>query len=201
MLFRREAFRQLKRGLGPMPGVRALPLSAPKGRPLPRGGLFPRRRGAASGQGRGPVKAFRGATDASISQKRFLRLALGRTAVSGFSTKKAISRLRRPFAADDGAQNRRFEQASDGRHGKARSFFVCGDAAAAPEDGASDHGIVLFVSRGTFRPPQEGMARCTAQATNPKTPERFFTELSFGMALRGLRSHGLRRFLFLPGPL
>lgn len=144
MLFRREAFRQLKRGLGPMPGVRALPLSAPKGRPLPRGGLFPRRRGAASGQGRGPVKAFRGATDASISQKRFLRLALGRTAVSGFSTKKAISRLRRPFAADDGAQNRRFEQASDGRHGKARSFFVCGDAAAAPEDGASDHGLALF---------------------------------------------------------
>ena len=129
----------------------------------------------------------------------FCARALGRTAGCGFSTKKALPRLRRPFAADDGAQNRRFEQASDGRHGKARSFFVCGDAAAAPEDGASDHGLALFAFRGTFRPPEEGMTRYTVQATNPKTPEGLFAELSFGMALRGLRSHGLRHFLFLCG--
>lgn len=95
-------------------------------------------------------RPFGGATDASISQRRFFRLALGRTAVNGFSTKKAILRLRRPFAATDGLQNRHFKQASDGRHGKARSFFVCGDAAAAPEDGASDHGLALFVFRGAF---------------------------------------------------
>ena len=80
----------------------------------------------------------------------FCARAPGRTAVSDFSTKKAILRLRRPFAATDGLQNRRFEQASDGRRGKARSFFVCGDAAAAPEDGASDHGLALFVFRGAF---------------------------------------------------
>lgn len=107
------------------------------------------------------------------SKAFFCARALGRTAVSGFSTKKALPRLRRPFAATDGLQNRRFEQASDGRHGKARSFFVCGDVAAAPEDGASDHGLALFVFRGTFRPPQEGMTRYTVQATNPKTSEFF----------------------------
>ena len=178
-----------------MPGARALPLSAPKGRPLPHGGLFPRRRGAASEQGRGPVKAFRGATDASISQRRFLRSGAWPHRGERFFNEVCGVLLRRPTGCKIVTLNR----LPTGDTGRRVLSLVCGDAAAAPEDGASDHGIVLFVSRGTFRPPQEGMTRCTAQATNPKTSEGFFADLSFGMALRGLRSHGLQHFLFLCG--
>ena len=189
-----------------MPGARALQWSAPKGRPLPHGGLFPRRRGAASGQGRGPVKAFRGQRMPPSVKGVFCAWALGRTAGNGFSTKKAILRLRRPFAATDGLQNRHFKQASDGRHGKARSFFVCGDAAAAPEDGASDHGLALFVFRGAFciqrnipSAPRRN-DKVYRSGDKPENAGGFFAERFFGMALRGLRFHGLRCFLFLRGP-
>lgn len=89
-----------------MPGARALQWSAPKGRPLPRGGLFPRRCGAASGRGRGPVKAFRGQRMPPSVKSVFCAWALGRTAGCGFSTKKALPRLRHPTGCNIVVLNR-----------------------------------------------------------------------------------------------
>lgn len=150
MLFCREAFRPLKKMLCTYARGARFAVVRPEGPPFAAPRAFSTTARSCLRVGRGPVKAFRGQRMPPSVKGVFCAWALGRTAGNGFSTKKAILRLRRPFAATDGLQNRHFKQASDGRHGKARSFFVCGDAAAAPEDGASDHGLALFVFRGAF---------------------------------------------------
>lgn len=117
MLFRREAFRPLKKRLWTYARGARFAVVRPEGAPVAArrvrraffsAARFCLRAGPRSCQG------LWGQRMPPSVKSVFLRFGAWPHRGERFSTKKAILRLRRPFAATDGLQNRHFEQAPTG---------------------------------------------------------------------------------------